>query len=118
KGVMNTFAITYTNKNRKQLLKAYANVGKFVEGFDMNPVIEEFKAYTAKEDPDINWTDEQYAASEKMIKGRLEALIARNLWNYSAYYQVFNPYWPGFSHAVEILNDNSYKNYNLARSEF
>lgn len=118
KGVMNTFAITYANKNRKQLLKTYPTVVKFIDEFDMNPVIEEFKAYTAAEDPDIDWNAEHYAASEKMIKGRLEALIARNLWNTSAYYQVFNPYWPGFSHAVEILNDNSYKNYNLARSEF
>ncbi|NEN24691.1 S41 family peptidase [Cryomorpha ignava] len=118
KGVMNSFAITYSNKHRKQLLKTYPTVDKFIESFEMNTVIEEFKAYTADEDSEIEWTDEQYAASEKMIKGRLEALIARNLWNYSAYYQVFNPYWPAFSHAVDILNDNSYKNYNLARTEF
>lgn len=118
KGVMNTFAITYTNKNRKQLLKTYPTVSEFITDLDMNPIIEEFRAYTAKEDPEIKWTEEQYAASENMIKGRLEALIARNLWNYSAYYQVFNPYWPGFEHAVEILRDNSYKNFNLAHSEF
>ncbi len=118
KGVMNTFALTYTNRNRKQLLKSYPTVNSFVDSFDMTPVIEEFKAYAAKEDPKIEWLDEEYKDSEKMIKGRLEAMIARNLWDYSAYYQVFNPYWPAFEHAVDLLNGNTYKNYNLAKSEF
>src|SRR5690606_22954573 len=40
KGVMNTFAITYTNKNRKQLLKTYPTVSEFITDLDMNPIIE------------------------------------------------------------------------------
>jgi|SRR5690554_5597634 len=118
KGVMNSFALTYTNANRKRLLKANPTVDKFIQQFDMKPVMEEFKNYTAKEDSTIVWDEEQYEASKNMISGRLQALIARNLWDYSAYYQVFNPYWPAFSHAVGILENDTYNTYNLAKTEF
>lgn len=117
-GVMNTFAISYTNKHRKEWMSTYPDVEKFIAEFDMNPVIDDLKSYVEKEDENIEWTAEAYSHSEDMIKGRVKALLARNLWDYSAYYQVFNPYWPAFSHAVEILNDGSYKEHNLARSEF
>jgi hypothetical protein len=53
-----------------------------------------------------------------MIKGRLEAMIARNLWDYSAYYQVFNPYWPAYQQALEVLQEDRYKEFKLAKSEF
>lgn len=118
KGVMNNFALTYTNSNRKRLLKAYPSVEKFVQEFNMDPVIGDFKTFTAKEDSTIAWTEEEYEDSKNMISGRLQALIARNLWDYSAYYQVFNPHWPAFSHAIEILKSNSYNTHNLAKSEF
>jgi len=118
KGIMNSFALTYANKNRKQLKKLYASPQEFISGFDANLIMDEFKQYTLNENEDIEWTDTDFGQSEKMIKGRLEALIARNLWNTSAYYQVFNPYWPAYNHAVEILTENSYKNYNLAKSDF
>ncbi len=117
-GVMNTFAISYTNQNRKKLLAKYPNVKSLIAGMDMDPVIEKFKAFTANEDKDIQWSDSTYQHSEKMIKGRLEALIARSLWDYSAYYEVFNPYWPAFTHAIQVLNDDSYSDYNLEKSNF
>lgn len=117
-GVMNTFAISYSNKNRKKLMSKYSDLESYIAKFDMDPVIEKFKAYTANENKDIEWNDSTYHHSEHMIKGRLKALIARNLWDYSAYYQVFNPYWPAFRHAVKILDNGSYKNYNLAKSNF
>lgn len=115
-GVMNTFAIWYTNQNRKKFKSTYPDVESYIANFDMDPVIAEFKDFAVKENDKIEWTDSAYTHSEQMIKGRLKALIARNLWDYSAYYQVFNPYWPAFSHAVKILDDGSYKNYNLAKS--
>jgi len=118
KGIMNTYAITYTNKNRKKLMKSFANVTAYNKGFEMEDVIPDFKAYAEKESDEIEWTDEQYAISESMIKGRLKALIARNLWDYSAYFEVFNPMWPAYQAALEILEEDNYSEYNLARSEF
>jgi carboxyl-terminal processing protease len=115
-GVMNSFAITYTNKNRKKLMKEYPDVSSYIEGFDMDEVMVELKDYAA--DEEIEWDEEQYLRSEKMIKGRVKALIARNLWDYSAYYQVFNPYWDTFNRAVEILENDLYGEFKLAEHRF
>jgi carboxyl-terminal processing protease len=116
KGVMNNFAIGYTNNNRKKMLKAYPTVESFIEGFDMAPVVEALKSYAGEEE--MEWVDEDYSKARVMIDGRLKALIARNLWDYSAYYQVFNPHWNSYKTAVEVLERNTYGSYNLAKSEF
>lgn len=118
KGVMNTFAITYANKNRKKLLKEFPEVEDFQKGFDIDLAMAEFKEYTAKENDDIEWKDEEFDVSKNMIEGRLKAMIARNLWDYSAYYQIFNPYWPAYQSALDILQEDQYKSFNLAKSEF
>ena len=89
----------------KELFQYFDNEGNHhsIDSGMVNNYIQEIseKTFTAKEDSTIAWTEEQYEDSKDMISGRLQALIARNLWDYSAYYQVFNPYWPAFSHAVD-----------------
>ena len=87
KGIMNSFAITYTNRNRNKLIKNYPDIKEFNASYTVEEVIPNLKAYAKKESDEIEWTDEQYAISEEMIKGRLKALIARNLWDYSAYFR-------------------------------
>lgn len=116
-GHLNTFAISYTNQHREALNKKYATVESYIEGFGMDAVIEELKEYTLAEDPDFEWDEEDFIHSKSMIEGRLKALIARNLWDISAYYQVFNPYWQTYHKALDILKDNRYETFNLAKIE-
>lgn len=115
---MNTFALTYTNKNRKKLLNEFPSVVDFQSGFDIDATMLDFKDYSINESDEIDWTAEDFNVSKKMIEGRLKAMIARNLWDASAYYQIFNPYWPAYQNALEILQDDQYKSFNLAKSEF
>ncbi len=116
-GHLNTFAISYTNQHREALNKKYPTVESYIEGFGMDAVIEELKEYTLVEDPDFEWDEEEFIHSKPMIEGRLKALIARNLWDISAYYQVFNPYWQTYHKALDILKDNRYETFNLAKIE-
>lgn len=111
KGAMNSFAITYTNTNRKKLLKAHPDVPSFIANFDVAAIIPEMKAYAIAEGTE--WSDDDFATSKEMIEGRLKAMIARNLWDYSAYYQVFNPSWPSYARAIEVLSKNIYADYDL-----
>jgi hypothetical protein len=115
---MNSFAITYTNKERKKLKRQFPDVESFIAGFDIETAMSEFKKYSLKEDDTIEWSEEDLAKSQKMIEGRLMALIARNLWDYSAYYQVFNPYWNTYNKAIQILQEDGYNDFNLAESKF
>ncbi|MEM9053469.1 MAG: S41 family peptidase [Bacteroidota bacterium] len=118
KGIMNSFAITYTNKNRKKLLKEFSDVNSFIAGFDIASAMADFQEYSEKEDEEIDWNEEDLNKSEEMIKGRLMALVARNLWDYSAYYQVFNPYWSTYNKALELLQEDDYNEFNLAETKF
>ena len=115
---MNSFAITYTDKNRKRLLKEYENVEAFIDKYEAQAIIPELKEYALEENDEMEWDEDQYNTSRSMINGRLKALIARNLWNTSAYYQVFNREWPTYKKALSILREDDYSKYNLARSEF
>jgi carboxyl-terminal processing protease len=116
KGVMNSFAIMFANANRRKIMKSHPTVEKYISDFDMEPVVEAMKEYAAEEE--IEWDEEGYSKAKTMIDGRLKALIARNLWDYSAYYQVFNPYWNTYKTALGVLEKNTYGTYNLAKSEF
>lgn len=117
-GIMNSFAISYTNSHRKALKKAYPTPEAFAEGFDVSEIMDEFEAYALSEDEDFDWNAEDFIHSKDMIEGRTKALIARNLWDYSAYYQVFNPYWGAYQKALELLTENRYGEFNLAKNEF
>ena len=118
KGIMNSFAITYTNKHRKKMLKEYSDVEAYIQGFDIAMAVAEMKEYAEIEDEEIDWNEEQFNQSKEMIEGRLKAIIARNLWDYSAYYQVFNPYWNTYNRAIEILKEDDYSEFRLADSQF
>lgn len=116
KGVMNNFAITFANANRKKIMKSHPTVEDYINDFDMEPVVAAMKEYAAEEE--IEWDEVGYSKAKIMIDGRLKALIARSLWDYSAYYQVFNPYWNTYKTALSVLEKNTYGSYNLAKSEF
>ena len=116
KGTMNTFAITYANTNRKKILKTYADVKTYIRDFDVEILMADFKSHAEKED--VEWGEEAYNVSKDMIQGRLKAMIARNIWDYSAYYEVFNPFWPSYNVAIEVLTENKYADYNLAHREY
>lgn len=113
KGVFNTFAITYVNENRKNLKKAYKSVEVFEDDFEIDQeLFDEFLAYAEKED--VEYDEEQFNRSEEMIRGRLKAHLARNIYDYSAYYQVFNPYWPAYQKAIEVLQSDEFSKFKLA----
>jgi len=113
KGVFNQFALDYTEKNRKSLEKEFRTVNEFIAGFESDDeLMEKFWAFADKEG--VSFDEEQYLKSEFLITNRLKALIARNLWDTSAYYQVFNPFWPAYSNAISLLQDNTYNAVNLA----
>lgn len=113
-GIMNSFAITYTNSHRDEFLSKYNSVNEFAEGVDMDAIIRAMKKYSKQEDDEFEWKEDQYLISEQMIKGRLKGLIARNLWDNSAYYEVFNPYWPTYQSAIEVLQQGNYDTFKLA----
>lgn len=116
-GVFNTFALTYVDGNRQALLTAYPNAEAFRRDMVVgNDLLESLQAAAEKEG--IERDPEGLARSKDLIALRLKALIARDLWDTSAYWQVINAENTvdrSFQKAMEALGDNTFQKLGMAR---
>jgi carboxyl-terminal processing protease len=113
KGIINQFTLDYVDKNREALNAKYPSLEEFIKGFDIDGEIEkQFIALVEKEN--VKFDEAGWAASGAFIKIQLKALIARNLWDLSAYYQIISIMDDEFQKAVEILQDEKiFHNLNI-----
>ncbi|MCB0401791.1 MAG: hypothetical protein KDD41_06890, partial [Flavobacteriales bacterium] len=94
------------------LEKKYPEIKSFKAGFDAKKeMLEEFIAFSAENDVDRN--DEEITRSEKAILIRLKALVARNLWDTSAYFEIANELSDSYLKAIEEINSDSFKKEKL-----
>ncbi len=116
-GVFNTFALTYVDGHRQALLSSYPNAETFRRDMVVSPdLLEGLQAAAEKEG--IARDPEGLARSKDLIALRLKALIARDLWDTSAYWQVINAENTvdrSFQKAMEALGDNTFQKLGMAR---
>lgn len=105
KGIMNEFALTYVDDNRDWLRSNFSDVGEFKVGFDINDVLDEFHQFV--DDEGVEKDLEGIEKSKRLLTHQLKALLARNLWDVSAYYEVFNHYRPDYRKALEVMQDEA-----------
>ncbi len=117
RGILNTFALSYVDDHRAELSQRYPNVQAYQQAFQVGDVmLSALEAYAAKED--VQPDPEGLKRSEALIALRLKALIARDLWDTSAYWQVINadnPVDRSFQKALEALADNSFQRLGMTR---
>ena len=108
KGVMNKLTIQEVDNNRKQLLGKYATIAAFKKNYTISPaIIKRIKDNAQKED--IVWNDEEFEKSKKLILTQMKALIARDLYDSSAFYRIINDIDDIFSKGLEVItNDKLY----------
>ncbi len=117
KGVLNTFAITYVDAHRDELLRTYRNVDQFDRSFIISqPIVDALVAQAEKEGilPDTDGLDK----ARSLVNLRLKALIARDVWDTSAYWQVINrdnPVDRSFQRALDVLQDDTFQRLGLAQ---
>ena len=116
-GITNEFALNFVDPRRDRLAQEFPTKDDFLANFEVSEEMMLDLVEFAKEQ-EIEYNAEQYALSEFAIKTRVKALIGRNLYDYSAFYQVINVLNPSYRKAVEILQDGSFKKMNLAFSDF
>ena len=108
KGVMNKLTIQEVDNNRKQLLGKYATIAAFKKNYTISPaIIQRIKDNAQKED--IVWNDEEFEKSKKLILTQMKALIARDLYDSSAFYRIINDIDDIFAKGLEVItNDKLY----------
>jgi carboxyl-terminal processing protease len=106
KGVLNKFIIQYIDDNRKKLLKKYPGFKTYEKNFKIdNNFMDKFFEFAQKER--VEKDEEGFKISEKLIKQQIKALIARNLWDLSSYFEIVTKIDDGYLKAVEILEDGA-----------
>ena len=115
KGLLNEFTLQYIETHRKDFLVAYPDIKAFKSGFvDDQKLLDEFIAFA--ENKEIPRNDKDLAASGTQIKVILKAMIARNLFNLNAYFQVVSATDDDLTKAIEVINDDSlFRKLSLAK---
>ena len=112
KGLFNEYTLDYMDAHRDDLKAKYATVKEFKNSFNAETeLLEDFIAYA--ESKEIERDEDDINTSKELILIRLKALIARNLWNTSAYFEIANDMNDALSKAIEAINSNTFKKEKL-----
>ena len=108
RGIVNKLAIAEVDRNRSRLLRSYPHVQKFKSDYRIpESMITRMKEMVKEEK--MEWNDEQFRKSEQFLKLQLKALMARDLFDSSAYFVIINDENDIFREGLRILsNPNVY----------
>ena len=105
KGVINKTSSVYIDTHRKDLQRRFKEFNAFNAGYQVgNDVLDILKEEAEKAKVDL--TDEEYQQSLPLIRTQLKALMARDLWDISEYYQVINTANESVKQALRVLNND------------
>lgn len=116
KGILNTVALDHVDGNRGNLLQQFPTVAQFANGFRVDEMLAE-KLFSAAEKEGIARDPVGFDQSKVLIDLRLKALIARDLWDSSAYWETINmanPVDRSFQKALEVLTDDTFQRLGMA----
>lgn len=102
KSCVNATVLKYMDKNRKSLTKRFKTLSDFKEGFvvdgELFKILQD-EAVKAK----VEYKEEEFEESKKMLGKVMKALIARDLWETSAYYEIYNENNPIYAKGAEVI---------------
>lgn len=107
RGVLNRYSQGYVDTHRKELKKQYPTVESFVAGFEMtDSMMDDFVALGVKEK--VEPAEGSLAISGPYMRSIIKALIARDLYDQTAYYRVSNTLDPVYREALELITSPDY----------
>lgn len=113
KGIVNQFALTYVNNNREALNKTYADVFAFRDNFEVDTKLwNAFFEYAEKDS--VTKDDADFHLCEAKLANVLKSVIARDLYNFEAYWIVSNMDDEAYLRALQSLKDDTFKKMHIA----
>lgn len=108
KGLINKFVLEYVNTHRQQLLSDYANIDAYIARFVAKDDFLE-GLYTLAESEKIERNAEQINISKPWIQNNVKALIARYLWDTTAFFKINNQINPIYQKAMELITNRKFE---------
>lgn len=114
KGILNEFTLSFVDQNRNKLNSKFPDVATLRKNFNVedNDFLTKFFAFAEKKD--VKKDEQGWKTSEVLIKTQLKALVARDLFNVEAYFQVINEINNVFNKAVESIQNNTFDKMKIA----
>lgn len=107
KGLINSYVISYVDRNRKEIKKEYKNDTNFTRDFSVTPeMLKELFDMAEKEG--IEYNEEEAQRSEPLFSMIIKGLIGRDIFDNSTYYKVYNTHDPIFQEAYRLINSDEY----------
>jgi carboxyl-terminal processing protease len=103
-GIINKAALHYLDKNRSQIAEKYGNTTVFASKFEVDDMFISQMIKTGQ-DENIKYNEADFKISEPLIKNQLKAIIAKDLWNTSSFFEIINPIVNTYNEAIKLLND-------------
>lgn len=104
KSVIISSNIRFLDKNRKKLRKTYSSFEKFRAEFEVpQAYIDDIVAEGKKLDIEAK-DDEEYQKTVEFMKPLLKALVARDIWDMSEYFHIWNEQSDVIKCALKVLN--------------
>ncbi|MBS2211039.1 S41 family peptidase [Carboxylicivirga mesophila] len=101
-GSVNRMILNYVDDNRKDLKRLYPDYKTFEEEFDVNTSLVDLLIEEGQNEQ-VEFNKEEWEVSRQLAEAQLKALIARDLFSPSEYFQSINPISDAYQKAVEIV---------------
>lgn len=107
KGIINKYAITYVDRNRKTLNRDYPTEAKFVKDFAVgDSMLQEIVAMGDRDS--VKYNQEMFDRSKAMMATIVKGIIGRDLFEQSTYFKIVNPALsPTYRAALDIVADEN-----------
>lgn len=113
-GHINTFPFQFVNDNRAELKSKYKTFEEFNKNFILDDkFMNSFFDYVKKEEAKLEFNEKEYEISKDLIKLRIKANIAQDLWGTNELYQVYNDSNEILQRAINILKNKEYESIKL-----
>lgn len=109
KGIVNKTAAVYIDQHRKEMQRKYKGFDAFNANYQVGQEVLGILRQEAEKQK-VELKEDEYQRSLPLICTQLKALMARDLWDLSEYYQVINVTNESVKQAIRVLN-NDYERY-------
>ena len=107
KGVIAATNLTVIDRYRKEYEKHYPNFQTYNKKFEVDDTILTILLAEA-EKAGVKYDEALYQASLPLIKVQLKALIARDLWDMTQFYEILNPTNETVTKGLKIIHSKEY----------
>ena len=107
KGVIVNTNLTVIDRYRKEYTALYPDFKSYVKKYKVDDTILSI-LLTEAEKAGVKYDEEQFQASLPLIKTQLKALIARDLWDMSQFYEIFNPTDETVMKGLEVIQSKNF----------